>query len=212
MKKFTTPDLPYAYNALEPFVDEETMRIHHDKHHVAYTTKLNKALEAQPELFEKNAEEILANLDTVNADIRPAVKNHGGGHVHHTLFWQIMRPGTDANKPKGELMSAIESAFGSWDKFRAEFTTAAMTVFGSGWAWLSLAEGKLIIEKTSNQDSPYSLSHQPILGLDVWEHAYYLKYQNRRAESRRHSASERSSTSCPRPGQGRSTAGNADRS
>lgn len=182
MSKFQTPDLPYAYNALEPYIDEATMKIHHDKHHVAYTTNFNKALENYPKLAEKSAEEILGQLNSVPEEIRMAVKNHGGGHVHHNFFWEIMAPAGQGGKPQGELLKEIIATFGSFEKFKEEFTNAAMTVFGAGWAWLSLADGKLIIEKTSNQDSPYSLGHKPVLGIDVWEHSYYLKYQNRRAE------------------------------
>lgn len=182
VKKFETPNLPYDYNALEPYIDEATMKIHHDKHHVAYTTNFNKALENYPELAEKSAEEILANIDAVPEDIRAAVINHGGGHVHHNLFWEIMAPAGKGGEAGDGLLEDIIKTFGSLDKFKEEFTTAAMGVFGSGWAWLSLDNGKLIIEKTSKQDSPYSLGHTPILGIDVWEHSYYLKYQNRRAE------------------------------
>jgi len=182
MKKFVTPPLPYAYNALEPYIDEETMKIHHDKHHLAYTTNFNKALESHPELFEKSAEDILRDLASVPDDIKMAVKNHGGGHVHHSFFWEIMAPAGQGGQAEGELLQAINDAFGSLAKFKEEFTAAAMGVFGSGWAWLSVVDGKLVIEKTSNQDSPWSLGHQAILGIDVWEHSYYLKYQNRRAE------------------------------
>ena len=182
MEKFITPPLPYDYKALEPYIDEATMKIHHDKHHVAYTTNLNKALEEQPELFTQSAEDILKDLDKVNEDIRPAVKNHGGGHVHHSFFWEIMGPDNKGAHPEGELLEAIKQAFGSFDKFKEEFTNAAMTVFGAGWAWLVVADGKLLITKTANQDSPYSLGQISILGVDVWEHAYYLKYQNKRAE------------------------------
>ena len=182
MTKFKTPPLPYDYNALEPYIDEETMKIHHDKHHVAYTTNFNLALEKYPKLAEQSAEDILRNIETVPEDARAAVKNHGGGHVHHGLFWEILAPAVDSGEPEGELVQAIVDSFDSLDKFKEEFGKTAMTVFGAGWAWLSVAEGKLIIEKTSNQDSPYSLGHTPILGIDVWEHAYYLKYQNRRAE------------------------------
>lgn len=181
MKKFETPDLPYDYDALEPYIDEETMKIHHDKHHVAYTTNFNKALENYPKLAEQSAEDILKNIDSVPEDARPAVKNHGGGHVHHSLFWEILAPAKDSGEAEGELLQAIVDSFSSFDKFKEEFNQAAMTVFGAGWAWLSVADGKLMIEKTSNQDSPYSLGHTPILGIDVWEHSYYLKYQNRRA-------------------------------
>ncbi|MFA6307339.1 MAG: superoxide dismutase [Patescibacteria group bacterium] len=182
MSKFETPALPYAYNALEPYIDEATMKIHHDKHHVAYTTNFNKALEAYPKLAEKTAEEILANLASLPEEIRMAVKNHGGGHVHHSLFWETMAPAGTGGQAEDGLLEDIIKTFGSLEEFKAELTTAAMSVFGSGWAWLSLADGKLIIEKTSNQDSPYSLGHIPLLGIDVWEHSYYLKYQNRRAE------------------------------
>lgn len=182
MNKFDTPALPYAYNALEPYIDEETMKIHHDKHHVAYTTNFNKALENYPEIAQQSAEKILKNLDSLPEEIKLAVKNHGGGHVHHSFFWEIMAPAKENNQPTGDLLEAITKTFGSLEKFKEEFTAAAMTVFGSGWAWLSVVDGKLIIEKTSNQDSPYSLGHEPILGIDVWEHSYYLKYQNRRVE------------------------------
>lgn len=182
MPKFETPALPYDYNALEPYIDEATMKIHHDKHHVAYTTNFNKALEGHSELDGKSAEEILSELNNLPEDIKGAVRNHGGGHVHHSLFWEIMGPADKNTAPQGALLEAINSSFGSFDKFKEEFTTAAMTVFGAGWAWLSLDNGKLIIEKTSNQDSPYSLGHTPLMGIDVWEHSYYLKYQNRRAE------------------------------
>ncbi|MBT4209415.1 MAG: superoxide dismutase [Candidatus Komeilibacteria bacterium] len=182
MSKFETPALPYEYNALEPYIDEATMKIHHDKHHVAYTANFNKALEAYPKIAEQSAEDILANINSLPEEIRSAVKNHGGGHVHHSFFWEIMAPANESGQPEGELLQAINDAFGSPEKFKEEFTKAAMTVFGSGWAWLSVADGKLIIEQTSKQDSPYSLGHIPILSIDVWEHSYYLKYQNRRAE------------------------------
>lgn len=182
MKQFTTPDLPYAYDALEPYVDETTMHIHHDKHHVAYTTNLNKALEAQPELLEKNIEDILRDLNQVKKDIRLAVTNHGGGHYHHGFFWEIMRAPRDNNQPEGDLATAIQKTFASFDKFKENFSKMAMSVFGSGWAWLAWDGQKLIIEKTANQDSPLSIGHKPLMTLDVWEHAYYLKYQNRRVE------------------------------
>jgi len=181
-KQFTTPELSYAYDALEPYIDKETMMIHHDKHHVTYTTNLNKALEKYPDWFDKSIENILSNLNAVPEDIRLAVKNHGGGHLHHNIFWEILGPAKDNNLPSGKLLEAIEKNFGSFDKFKEELNNAATTVFGSGWAWLSLVDNKLVIEKTANQDSPYSLGHTPLLGIDVWEHAYYLKYQNRRAE------------------------------
>ena len=183
MLEFKTPDLKYPYNALEPYIDEATMNIHHDKHHVAYTTNFNKALAQHPELKYEKAEDVLRDLNNLPEDIKLAVKNHGGGHVHHSLFWEIMGPADQNQPPSGDLLAALNSAFGSWEKFKEEFENAAMTVFGAGWAWLSLDENKkLIIEKTANQDSPYSLGHAPLMGIDVWEHAYYLKYQNRRLE------------------------------
>ena len=181
-KQFITPDLSYAYDALEPYIDKETMMVHHDKHHVTYTTNLNKALEKYPEWFDKSIEEILSNLNAIPEDIRLAVKNHGGGHLHHNIFWATMRPAQDNNLPGAKLLAAIEKDFGSFDKFKEDLNAAASTVFGAGWAWLSFADHKLIIEKTANQDSPCSLGHTPLLGIDVWEHAYYLKYQNRRVE------------------------------
>ncbi|MFA5126792.1 MAG: superoxide dismutase [Patescibacteria group bacterium] len=181
-KQFITPELPYGYNALEPYIDEATMRVHHDKHHATYTTNLNKALEKYPDFFDKTIEDILSNLNLIPEDIRLTVKNHGGGHLHHNILWQIMGPADENTHPKDELLATINKHFGSLDKFKEEFNNAASTVFGSGWAWLSLNDNKLIIEKTANQDSPYSLGHTPLLGIDVWEHAYYLKYQNRRAE------------------------------
>ncbi len=182
MPQFITPNLPYAYDALEPFIDKETMAVHHDKHHVTYTTNLNKALEKYPEFFDKTIEDILSDLNSVPEDVRMAVKNHGGGHLHHNLFWEFMGPADKNTAPTGELLAAIEASFGTLDKFKEEFGAVATTVFGSGWAWLSMADNKLLIEKTANQDSPYSLGHTPVLGIDVWEHAYYLKYQNRRVE------------------------------
>lgn len=182
VKQFVTPDLPYAYDALEPYMDEATMHIHHDKHHVAYTTNLNKALESQPELYQKTIEEILMDINQVKEEIRPAVRNHGGGHLHHGFFWEILRAARDNNKPEAELAQAIDNAFSSFEKFKEEFSKMAMSVFGSGWAWLSWDGQKLLIEKTPNQDSPYGLGHTPIMTIDIWEHAYYLKYQNRRVE------------------------------
>ncbi|MEA3494464.1 MAG: superoxide dismutase [Bacteroidota bacterium] len=180
-KEFTTPDLPYAYDALEPYIDKETMTIHHDKHHMTYTTKFNNALEGNEELFDKSAEDILKNIKDIPEDIRVAVINNGGGHVNHALFWQIMGPDGEG-KPEGDLMSHIKKDFGSFEKFKEEFETAATTQFGSGWAWLVKDGDKLIVEKTSNQDSPLSEGRTPILALDVWEHAYYLKYQNVRPD------------------------------
>jgi Fe-Mn family superoxide dismutase len=178
---YTTPKLAYPYEALEPYIDKETMMIHHDKHHVTYTTKLNAAIEKYPELAEKKPEELLKNLSTIPEDIRLAVKNHGGGHVNHSLFWEIMSPNA-GGKPQGDLLRAIEQSFGSFETFQAEFEDSATTQFGSGWAWLVSKNGKLSVEKTANQDSPLSEGKTPILLIDIWEHAYYLKYQNRRPE------------------------------
>ncbi len=182
MNKFETPELKYDYNALKPFVNEDVMKIHHDKHHVAYTTNFNKALEKYPELFNKTEIEILQDIDNIPEDIRTTVINHGGGHVHHSFFWEILQPAIEDNKPEGELLELIEKNFKSFENFKEEFEKSATTLFGSGWTWLSLANNKLIIENTSNQDSPYSLNHKPILTLDIWEHAYYLKYKNIRIE------------------------------
>jgi len=178
---FQTPDLPYAYDALEPHVDEATMRVHHDKHHVAYTTKLNAAVEGT-DWANKPAEELLKNLDALPETIRTAVRNNGGGHVNHNLFWAIMGP-HGGGEPDGVLGQEIKDAFGSYEGFKDQFAAAAANRFGSGWAWLVVdRNGKLAITSTANQDSPLSDGQTPILGLDVWEHAYYLKYQNRRPE------------------------------
>ncbi len=182
MEKYKVLDLPYAYDALEPYIDKATMEIHHDKHHATYCTKLNEAIDKYPELFTQTVEELLQNLDSVPEDIRPMVKNHGGGHLHHSLFWQMLRTPQENNKASGELLNKIEETFGSWENFQTEFNNAALTVFGSGWAWLVLEAGVLKITKTANQDSPVTLKQTPLLGIDVWEHAYYLKYQNRRPE------------------------------
>jgi Fe-Mn family superoxide dismutase len=175
------PPLPYAYNALEPHVDETTMRIHHDKHHGAYVTNLNAALEKHPSLQAKSIEDLLRGIGTVPEEIRTAVRNNGGGHANHTMFWEIMAPG-GAGQPSGRLLDAITGAFGSFDAFKEQFAKIAMGRFGSGWAWLVQAGGKLAIESTANQDSPLMEGKWPVFGLDVWEHAYYLKYQNRRAD------------------------------
>jgi len=180
-KKYTTPDLPYAYEALEPYLDAETMHLHHDKHHVTYTTKLNEAVAKHPELFEMSAEDLLKDLSVIPEDIRLIVRNHGGGHVNHSLFWGVMGPDA-GGQPKGALLKAIEKTFGSFEKFQAEFENAALTQFGSGWAWLTVADDQLKVEKTPNQDTPLSQGHAPLLMLDVWEHAYYLKYRNLRAD------------------------------
>jgi len=176
------PALPYAHNALEPHIDERTMQIHHGKHHNAYVTNLNKALEGHPDLQQKSIEDLLANLDAVPESIRTAVRNNGGGHANHTLFWDVMGPGA-GGAPTGELAAAIDSAFGSFDNFKQEFSNAAATRFGSGWAWLIVdKDGKLAVTSTPNQDTPLMEGNTPILGLDVWEHAYYLKYQNLRPD------------------------------
>jgi len=177
---FKTPELPYAYNALEPNIDEQTMRVHHDKHHVGYVTKLNNAIEGT-EYEGWDIEKLLANLAKVPENIRTAVRNNGGGHYNHSLFWPVMKKG-GGGEPSGEIGSAIKSTFGSYDEFKKQFSAAATGRFGSGWAWLVVAGGKLEITSTPNQDNPISDGKTPILGLDVWEHAYYLKYQNRRAE------------------------------
>ncbi len=180
---FTLPDLPYASNALEPHIDQKTMEIHHGKHHAAYVANLNKALESAPQLAGKSLEELLAgNLAVVPESIRTAVRNNGGGHANHSLFWPTMAPAA-GGAPSGDLASAINGAFGSFDKFKEQFQAAAMGRFGSGWAWLvKNRDGKIEITSTPNQDSPIMEGRTPLLGLDVWEHAYYLKYQNRRAD------------------------------
>ncbi len=179
---FTLPDLPYAFNALEPHIDAKTMEIHHDKHHGTYVTRLNGALEKAPAFQNKTIEEILRSLDSVPAEVRTAVRNHGGGHYNHTLFWKMLSP-KGGGKPSGSLAAAIDKSFGSFDSFKDQFGTAAANLFGSGWAWLCAdSGGKLSIVSTPNQDNPISQGLKPILGLDVWEHAYYLKYQNRRPE------------------------------
>jgi len=176
------PALPYAFDALEPHIDARTMEIHHGKHHQAYVNNLNKALEGHADLQAKPIEDLLRNISTVPQDIRQAVINHGGGHANHSLFWKVMGPG-GGGEPTGALADAISSTFGSFGTFREQFTKAAASRFGSGWAWLVVQQGgKLAVTSSLNQDSPLSEGHTPILGLDVWEHAYYLKYQNRRPE------------------------------
>jgi Fe-Mn family superoxide dismutase len=176
------PDLPYAYDALEPYIDERTMEIHHGKHHDTYVNNLNTAIEKHPELSDRPLETLLGDLNSVPEDVRSAIRNSGGGHFNHSLFWLVMS-GSGGGEPQGELTSAIHSAFGDFATFKAEFEKAAITRFGSGWAWLSLNnDGGLVVSSTANQDTPLSDGWTPILALDVWEHAYYLKYQNRRAE------------------------------
>ena len=180
---FTLPPLTYAYDALEPYIDKATMEIHHDKHHAAYVNNLNKALESAPELSGKSLEELLASgLAAVPESIRTAVRNHGGGTINHSLFWTIMGPNA-GGAPSGKLAEAVKSVFGGFDQFKEKFGAAAMGRFGSGWAWLVKdAAGRLDLYSTANQDSPISEGKIPLLTLDVWEHAYYLKYQNRRAD------------------------------
>jgi len=177
----TVPTLPYAYNALEPHIDETTMRIHHDKHHQAYVDKLNAALAGHPELEKKKVEELLADLTKVPETIRGAVRNHGGGHWNHTFFWEMLKK-NDGKAPANEVGKAIVATFSSFDKFKEAFANAALGQFGSGWAWLVLAGGKLEVVATPNQDCPLSAAKIPLLGIDVWEHAYYIKYQNKRAD------------------------------
>lgn len=178
---YELPPLPYAYNALEPHIDEMTMRIHHDKHHGAYVTNLNAAVEKHSELQSKSPEDLLRTISSVPDDIRTAVRNNGGGHVNHTMFWEIMAPNAGGG-PTGRIADAIKGTFGTFDAFKEQFGKAALGRFGSGWAWLVDANGKLSIESTANQDSPLMEGKWPVFGLDVWEHAYYLKYQNRRAD------------------------------
>jgi Fe-Mn family superoxide dismutase len=179
---FTLPPLPYAFDALEPHIDALTMQIHHDKHHAAYVTNLNKAVAEFPELGKKRVEELVRDLNALPDKIRAAVRNQGGGHYNHTLFWQMIQK-DGGGQPSGELLKGVEKRFGSFAVFKDEFTKAALGQFGSGWAWLVLGANKeLGIQPTPNQDSPISQNKQPLLGIDVWEHAYYLKYQNRRPE------------------------------
>jgi superoxide dismutase, Fe-Mn family len=178
---FKLPDLPYAANALEPHIDEETMNIHHGKHHNTYVTKLNDALEGHSDLQNKSIEELLTDLNSLPDEIKTPVRNNGGGHYNHTIFWQLMSP-DGGGEPKGELADAINSKFGSFDKFKEEFKNAGVGRFGSGWAWLVVSNGELEITSTPNQDTPISDGKTPVLGVDVWEHAYYLKYQNKRPD------------------------------
>ena len=178
---FELPQLPYAYDALEPHIDKETMNIHHTKHHNTYVTNLNNAIKGNAELESKSVEELVANLDAVPEAIRTAVRNNGGGHANHSLFWQLLSP-NGGGAPSGEIADAITKKFGSFDSFKDEFAKAAAGRFGSGWAWLVVNNGELEITSTPNQDSPLSEGKTPVLALDVWEHAYYLKYQNRRPE------------------------------
>ena len=179
---FTLPPLPYAFDALEPHIDARTMEIHHDRHHKAYVDNLNKAVAAHPDVLKtRTTEWLLENLGGVPEDVRTAVRNHGGGHYNHSLFWQMMKK-NGGGEPKAELAKAIDASFGNFADFKAKFSEAATKVFGSGWAWLVLSDGRLVIESSPNQDTPLSAGRPPLLGLDVWEHAYYLKYQNKRAD------------------------------
>lgn len=180
--KYTLPALPYTYDALEPYIDKQTMEIHHTKHHQAYVDNLNKVLEKHPEIAEKPLADLMKNLSTLGLDEKDKtmLKNHGGGHLNHEFFWSIMGLKKDADQ---KLIAEITKSFGSIDEFKVQFTQAATTRFGSGWAWLAReGSGKLVIYSTSNQDSPYLQGHTPVIGLDVWEHAYYLKYQNKRPD------------------------------
>lgn len=181
MVKHELPALPYSFDALEPHIDARTMEIHHDRHHATYVNNLNDALEGHDALAEKSVEELISDLDAVPESIRTAVRNNGGGHANHTLFWEILSP-NGGGAPTGELAKAIDDTFGSFDKFKEEFTDAAIKRFGSGWAWLVVKDGSLAVTSTPNQDSPLMEGATPILGLDVWEHAYYLKYQNKRPD------------------------------
>jgi len=177
----TLPPLPYAFDALEPHIDAMTMQTHHGKHHAAYVNNLNNALAAHPDLLKRPAEDLVRNLASLPESVRAAVRNNGGGHVNHSLFWQGLSP--RGGRPKGDLAKALDKRFGSFDAFKEQLTKAALGVFGSGWAWLSLDNKKqLLIESTPNQDSPLTTGHVPLVAIDVWEHAYYLKYQNRRAD------------------------------
>jgi Fe-Mn family superoxide dismutase len=182
MPKHELAPLPYAFDALEPHIDAVTMEIHHDRHHAAYVANLNGALEKHPELFDRSVEDLIANLSSVPEDIRTTVRNNGGGHLNHEFFWTLMSA-NGGGAPAGDLADAINGTFGDFDTFKAQFTQAGITRFGSGWAWLSVdGGGKLVVSSTANQDNPISEGLKPVLGLDVWEHAYYLKYQNKRPD------------------------------
>jgi Fe-Mn family superoxide dismutase len=175
------PSLPYPFDALEPYIDAKTMEIHHDKHHGAYVTNLNKALEGHPELQKLSVEELLAGIGNVPEAVRTAVRNNGGGHLNHSMFWKIMKKG-GGGEPTGDLADAIKKAFGNFGEFKKTFAQAGTSRFGSGWAWLLIRNGKLTVESTANQDNPVLDGGKAFFGLDVWEHAYYLKYQNRRPD------------------------------
>ncbi|SPE40764.1 superoxide dismutase, Mn [Candidatus Sulfopaludibacter sp. SbA3] len=180
---FVLPKLPYAYDALEPYIDAQTMQIHHDKHHQAYVDNLNKAISGDAALSRLSVEELLQRLDALPAAVRTAVRNQGGGHANHSLFWQTLCTSSKSGKPAGRLTAALDRSFGGQDKFEEKLQASALGVFGSGWAWLSVDSGKnLVLDSAPNQDSPLLSGKRPLLGIDVWEHAYYLKYQNRRAD------------------------------
>ena len=178
---FTLPPLPYPPDALEPHIDRQTMEIHHEKHHGTYVKNLNAALEKHPDLQSKTIEDLLREINRVPEDIRTAVRNNGGGHANHSMFWQIMAANA-GGQPTGPIADSIKSSFGGFDKFKDEFSKVALGRFGSGWAWVLEQDGRLVIDSTANQDSPLMEGKTPVFGLDVWEHAYYLKYQNRRAD------------------------------
>ena len=179
---YELPPLPYDYNALEPYIDEETTHLHHDKHHQAYVNNLNTALQGQSQFENMSVDDLMRNINSVPESIRTAVRNNGGGHANHSMYWQIMKP-NGGGEPTGDLANAINSAFGSFDQFKAAFNDAGAKRFGSGWAWLVIgADGKLAVTSSANQDSPLMEGQYPVMGNDVWEHAYYLKYQNRRPD------------------------------
>jgi Fe-Mn family superoxide dismutase len=179
---YELPPLPYDYNALEPYIDEETMHLHHDKHHQAYVNNLNTALQGQSQFESMSVDDLMRNINSVPESIRTAVRNNGGGHANHSMYWQIMKP-NGGGEPTGDLANAINSAFGSFDQFKAAFNDAGAKRFGSGWAWLVIGpDGKLAVTSSANQDSPLMEGQYPVMGNDVWEHAYYLKYQNRRPD------------------------------
>ncbi len=180
---FTLPKLPYAYDALEPYIDAQTMQIHHDKHHQAYVDNLNRAVASDASLAGKTGDQLQGKLDSLPAAVRSAIRNQGGGHANHSLFWLALAPASQSGKPSGAFAAALEKSFGGPDKFQDKLRASAASVFGSGWAWLSLdASGSLVLDTAPNQDSPLTAGRKPLLNIDVWEHAYYLKYQNRRPE------------------------------
>jgi len=179
---YRLPSLAYSYDALEPFIDRRTMEIHHAGHHAAYLTHLNAALDKHPELRPTPIEELLRHLESVPGDIRLSIRNNGGGHLNHSIFWQTIGPATGHDEPVGDFAGAIRASFGSFENFKNQFTKAAWLLFGSGWVWLVDRGDRLVVEATANQDSPFMVGRMPICGLDLWEHAYYLLYQNRRAD------------------------------